>query len=306
MESKRFVIIIGAGKSGTTTLARWLGARSDMVLGYRKEPRFFTDFDQVPWTGPGAARFAETMISDEAEYLAAFDGPKQAKWCIDASTDYLWCPVSCERIAEWSRRFEVKLIAILRDPADRAFSQYQHTIRDHLETGTLEAALDAEETRYQSSWHPVFYHIRRSCYADEISRYAAAFGDSLMVMDYSDLSAPEACLERIAAFLGVPIENTAGDVRHNVSYSYRSQWLAKLLRKSMLGSMPKQIVPETLRHRLKEMLFNLVRKKARMSASDVGLLISRLAPEYARCAANPLIRMDTWPHAKAALAAQKG
>lgn len=306
MARRRFLIIIGAAKAGTSTLSAWLGARPDMVLCREKEPRFFTDFAEHVWTGPGADEFQGSLIADETAYLDAFEGAGEGDWHIDASTDYLWHPEACPRIAAWSRDHEVRLICILRDPVDRAFSQYQHTVRDHMEPDTLATALDAEADRRAAHWQPVFYHQRRSEYADDVARYVETFGDDLLVLDFSELADPGTCLARITDFLGVAQEETAapgGMARQNASHSYRNRWLAKLIWETSFSGTLKRIVPKPLRDAVKRTLMGWLRKEdSSASPAEIDLLLARLAPEYARCAALPRIRMDRWAHAAAALA----
>jgi hypothetical protein len=92
------------------------------------------------------------------------------------------------KIKEWSTRFNTKLICVLRDPIDRAFSEYQHSIRDNYETETFARAMDLEDQRFNAHWHPLFYRARRSHYSAAVTRYHELFGDSLMIMNGSCLA----------------------------------------------------------------------------------------------------------------------
>jgi hypothetical protein len=97
-DSKSFLLIIGAPKSATTTLARWLARHPDMVAAEYKEPRFFMDFAKYEWSGPGIGLFSKSMMRDEATYLQSYNSKPAASWAIDASTDYLWCEASPEKL----------------------------------------------------------------------------------------------------------------------------------------------------------------------------------------------------------------
>jgi hypothetical protein len=97
-QPQKFFILIGAPKSGTTTLSKWLGRHPNVQLHPTKEPRFFTRFSDIEWSGPGAQAFSDSLVSNENSYLEEFKGISAGTWAMDASTDYLWCEDSPELI----------------------------------------------------------------------------------------------------------------------------------------------------------------------------------------------------------------
>ncbi len=291
---ENFLIIIGSPKAGTTTLANWLGTRDDMVLGPIKEPRFFTDFADRKWAGPGHQAFLDSMIGDEARYLANFENGRGAKWAIDGSTDYLWCPQSPDRIHAFSRRRRTKLICVLRDPVERALSEYNHTLRDELEDQPLARALELEEERMQKGWQPLFYHKRRSRIAADLKRYHDLFGDDLLVLGFHEFKAPEKLLERIQAFLGLSGPPTRPGEVKNRSDLPRNRLMARLHSNDRLKAMGRRLLGPQLRARLRRITHAPAGKIRPASEADHAQLRDALADEIAACQASPLIDTSHW------------
>jgi hypothetical protein len=246
------LIIIGAPKSGTTSLARWLGQHPKLVLGKVKEPAFFTDFAAREWRGPRSKRFASTLAITAEDYEANFDNDKNAEWGIDASTDYLSCEVSPSLIEEYAKDHEVRLVCILRDPVERAFSEYAHTIRDGYQQETFAASLAMEPERIAGGWTPLFHHIRRSRYSDALARYMQRFGaDRLLILPYESVG-DGSVLKSIEGFMGLePFDYDLAE-KANVSTTHRNRSLKKLIEgDSALKRIGKALTPGPFRNWIK-------------------------------------------------------
>lgn len=291
---KQFVFIIGAPKSGTTSLAHWLNLRPDMAYCAGKEPRFFTDFGDIDWTGPGSDLFKEQMYTDEASYLAGFPDDPAVTWAIDGSTDYLWNPAALGRLQDWSKRFPCKFICMLRDPVDRALSEYQHTRRDNMEDKSFLQSLEAEEARFAAHWQPLFYHRRRSLYHAAVTSYAQAFGDDFLLLDYAALRDPDACLRQVEAFLQVGPGQTASEERQNASYIYRNQTLGAVMNHPGLRRVVRSLVPAGLRGNLRKQVVGRFADRYEPSEQDRRAMAELIAEDIALCRADPLFPTDTW------------
>src|SRR5262245_47722132 len=111
-------LIIGANRSGTTSLHRYLGAHPQVFLPRIKEPHFFmVDGIEIPPDRPDARTMAR-MVHTYDEYQALFDSAAGKDAIGEASTGYLCHPNAPLRIH--ARLPNVKLIAILRNPVERA------------------------------------------------------------------------------------------------------------------------------------------------------------------------------------------
>lgn len=293
-DSTSFLMIIGAPKSATTTLANWLSRHPDMVVSQAKEPRFFTDFGQYDWSGPASKYFMETLARDEASYVRSFAENPNAKWAVDASTDYLWCPASPDKIKNWTGRFRTKLICVLRDPIDRAFSEYQHSIRDNHETESFARSLDLEEERFAKRWHPLFYHVRRSRYNASVNRYHELFGDDLLLMDFREFADPERCAAKVTAFLELDSPIVPSTERENASFVYHRPGLARIVKGDVATKIGRALVPKRFRKAIRAGIDGQLATTYERQEADVARLRQELADEIDACVANPLIPTDGW------------
>jgi hypothetical protein len=274
MKTKPNLFIIGAPKSGTTTLAKWLESHPDIFFSQVKEPAFFCGFGETKWQGPGADEFIRAIVTDKSEYEALFTNGARSKWRAEASTDYLWSPLAAERIANECGTTDVRCIVVLRDPVQRAFSEHAHLIRDGYEELSFLKSLEKEEERFEQNWQPLFYHRRRGLYAEEITRYFEIFGrERIKVISYSDLSRdPKTVADDIFEFLDIEPIDIATNERHNQSGMPRSRFLHNLI-----------IKPTLAKNIIKHLLPDRYIKKARLileGANLSGLRITQIEKEH--------------------------
>src|SRR5215218_4707583 len=117
-------LIIGAGKSGTTSLYHYLGQHPEVFMSPMKEPKFFCFEGERPnFRGPGDdEEINRKCVTTIDAYRALFDGVACEKAVGEASSMYLYYPKAPERIDHHVAG--VRLIAVLRNPVDRAYSSY--------------------------------------------------------------------------------------------------------------------------------------------------------------------------------------
>jgi hypothetical protein len=235
-------LIIGAAKAGTTSLYRYLGEHPQVYMSPIKEPCFFAIHG-----GGEALRslirelFKEAVFTLE-EYRRLFDGAAGAIAIGEASPAYLGTGETTAP-AIHDHLPGVKLIAILRHPAERAFSHYKMNLKRGAEPHhTFEKALEANSAYI----HPGFYARLLDAYDRWFSR------EQIGVYFYEDLvSSPEPLMQDMFRFLGVD-ENHLPLVkkRYNVSEVAfaRNRPLADTLNgKNSLGSFARAIVPGPIR-----------------------------------------------------------
>lgn len=181
---------IGTQKGGTSSLYYLLKQHPDVYLPTSKELHYFTTEYQR-----GHAWY-------EAQFVDA--RPGQARG--EITPYYLFHPEAPTRIHRY--RPGILLIALLRDPVERALSQYFHARRHGFEQLELQAAIAAEADRlasgdpYSQQKHS---YVSRSRYAQQLARYETQFGhDQLLVMRSEDLfQKPEECWMKLQHFLGL-------------------------------------------------------------------------------------------------------
>ena len=195
-------VIIGAQRAGTTSLYQELAAHPRIALPARKELHFFSQF-----YGRGSAW-----------YRAQFPRSRSATMLTGEATPYyLYHPLAPRRLAACCPT--AKLIVLLRDPVDRAYSHYHHEVRVGNETLPFEDALAREEARlagelerlaaddlYQSFNHRCFSYQARGRYAEQIARWLAVVPrERLLVLESEAFFAdPASTLHRVTDFLGLP------------------------------------------------------------------------------------------------------
>ena len=227
------LFLIGAPKSGTTTLHHWLDRHPDVFMSRNKEPRFFCNFPRDAAYTPNKDGFVYNLVTDQADYSALFVEARSEKWIGESSTDYLWADKAPLNIFSATRELEsVKIIAVLRNPVDRAFSEHSALIRDGLEDLSFLESFDVEEKRYTENWLPLFYHLKRGLYATPLANYIDTFGkESVGVFLFDDLVAsPTEFIEEVCKFLDISPVNESMDATFNRSGRPRSRFVQAIER----------------------------------------------------------------------------
>lgn len=241
-------LIIGAAKAGTTSLYGYLVQHPQVYMSPIKEPRFFAlEGEQLDFRGP-AQSINHTSVTSLEEYSQLFQEVTSETAIGEASTIYLSNPLAPERIKHYIP--DVKLIAILRDPCERAFSSYLHLVRDGYETLSFAEAIEAEPVRIQENWQPLWYYKERGFYYEQLQRYFAIFKpEQIKIYLYEDLATDStAVTQDIARFLGIDDNFTPELTRKNVSGIPKNRFLQNLLtRKNPIKSVLKPLLPEALR-----------------------------------------------------------
>ena len=244
--------IVGAARSGTTSLDRYLGQHPEVYITPRKETHFFAhDFLPPCFKGPGDERLNRLLIRDEDQYAQLFAGVTGAKAIGESSAFYLCFPGTAERIAQAVP--DAKIIMILREPADRAYSAYTFLVgREGL---GFEEGLSREEERKQKGFEPMWWYKELGLYYGQIKHYLEVFGTQrVKVLLYDELFAnPGRTLRDVFTFLGVK-EDVVIDtsVRYNVAGVPKSRRLYSLLNHFIYTPSPlekdiKSLVPQHLR-----------------------------------------------------------
>jgi hypothetical protein len=213
-------IIIGAQKSGTSSLYYYLSQHPQLIPSYTKEVHFFDG---------GLNPTVDNFKKGQAWYRTHFPlkrNIRKHQETFEASPLYIFNPLAPKRISELLP--DVKLIAILRNPTERAISHYFHSRRIGREALPLMEALQAEEARLkpvidkEDYKNDVFIHYSyksRGLYAEQIKRYLNYFptGNLLLINSEKFFMEPHATLRGVFHFVGVDTEFTIKDVeRRNI------------------------------------------------------------------------------------------
>jgi hypothetical protein len=193
------------------------------------------------------------------EYRAYYDNVRSQRAVGDASPSYFYFAEVSERIqAELGRP---KMILAIRDPIEKAYSQYMHLVCDNRETLEFYDALMAEEQRRKEGWSAFWRYAESSLYANKLKRYLEIFGaEHVKILLFEELTqAPHLVMRDLFDFLGVDSRfcpNTS--TVHNKSGRPRSKRLANFLAKpNVVTSLAKTIVPESVRTPIRLALLTL-------------------------------------------------
>lgn len=176
------LFIIGAAKSGTTSLHHYLQAHPDVFMSDPKEPGYFT---------PGVAYYP----TDEDWYLGLFQSAGDARIVGESSTHYAKLPTypgAAERIAEFCEA--PRFIYLMRDPIERAVSHYWHRVRQFDEHRSLDDALEKDEV-----------YAAYSDYGMQLEPYFRTFGrDRVLVLVFEEMvKDPERTVRHVYDWLGL-------------------------------------------------------------------------------------------------------
>lgn len=204
-------VVISVERGGTTSLYRYLEQHPCVAGAFRKEVDFF-DFNWsrgLDW------------------YRAHFPGRWQDAWTRlrrgrplvtgEATPYYLYHPLVPARMARTLP--DVRLIALLRNPVERAYSHYQMNCRQKKETLSFSEAIEREPERVAGEYerlergeiefsesHYKFGYLLRGLYVDRLQHWHKHFPPGrMLVLRSEDLyEDPAAVVERAVAFLGLP------------------------------------------------------------------------------------------------------
>ena len=227
-------LILGAMKAGTTALYTQLGTHPEVFMSPVKEPNYFAFAGQdLNFQAPIDRRpdgINHTSITDWDAYRALYDAadPDQARG--EASHTSLYWPDAAENVKR--RVPDARLIAILRNPVERAYSEYLHFRRDGDERlDSFAAALDAEEERIRNDWAMGRY-VDRGRYDEQLERYVQRFDrEQIRIVLHEDfVQSPETVLRSLCSHIGVdPSVELQANRRVNKSGVPERKWMHTVL-----------------------------------------------------------------------------
>jgi len=247
-------LVVGAAKSGTTSLYQYLKTHPDIFLPSKKELRFFSQITK-DFQGPNDTWLKNNIINDFHEFESFFKNVKNEKAIGDISPDYLYYyENSIKNIKHYLN--DPKIIIILRNPADRAFSQWSHAKRDGIENLSFEEALEAEEIRTEKNWGWNWRYKEAGLYYKQVKAYMENFSNVKVYLQDELHKDRAALVKDIFGFLEVDDTFVPPnlDEKFNVSGLPKNRYYhyifkRKNLLKSLLMPFFKIMVPdETNRH----------------------------------------------------------
>ncbi len=218
-------LIIGAQKCGTTSLYRNLVKHPSVIPALVKEVHFFDNSNYFQrGIGWYRAHFHSLLYKYYGIHIC-----KKDFLTGEASPFYLFYPHAPKRISELLP--EVKIIILLRNPVDRAYSHYHHEVKRKRETLSFEDAIRMEEERlrgefdkiikdeHYTSWNYNCYaYLLRGIYVDQLKRVYNYFNKShVLILKSEDFFRDsQAAIEKVLQFLGLPGWQSKGFIKAKV------------------------------------------------------------------------------------------
>lgn len=213
-------LVAGVPKAGTIALHAALARHPELYMCPVKEPKFFLTDGPPPVRGggPGDALTYREHIWRRADYEGLFAGAPAASLTGESTPLYLYDEAALGRIRDMIPG--ARIIVVLRDPVERAHSNWTHLWSAGLEPESdFVRACAAEERRKAQGWASFWHYVSLGQYGRQLERAFALFPrEQILVLRYRGLvDEPAATLDRICGFLGVEQGVLTGIPRENVT-----------------------------------------------------------------------------------------
>jgi hypothetical protein len=212
-------LLVGAPKCGTSALHAALARHPQLFLSEPKEPKFFLTDGPPPTSGggPGDVPTWGEHVWRQDEYTALFAAAPAGARCGESTVFYLYDRDAQRRIRALVP--DVRLVAVLRDPVERAHSNWAHLRGAGLEPeADFATALDREPERIAAGWAHFWHYAAQGRYGEQLEHLFTLFPrDQVLLIRYRELrDEPVATADRVCRFLGVDTGVITGVPRHNV------------------------------------------------------------------------------------------
>ena len=191
-------LIIGAQKAGTSTIDGLLRQHPNVQMATNKELHFFDNESNF-----------QSGVVDYAKYESQFNWNDPEKKFGESTPIYMYWDKAIKRIWEYNKN--IKLIIILRNPIERAFSHWNMEKSKGKDKATLMEAITNEEIRSKECLpfqHRIFSYIDRGMYSSQIRNILRFFErEQLLFIKYEEFILDNfKTIESISDFLGLPFQ----------------------------------------------------------------------------------------------------
>ncbi|MDC0664160.1 sulfotransferase family protein [Marinobacter sp. SS21] len=247
--SKVNFFIVGAPKCATTSLHRYLDKHPDIFMSFPKETNFFSSEEILSQN----LFYDEKIIKTKSEYEKVFAGAYSSQLLGEASVSYLFYSETARRIK--AHNPDAKIIIMIRDPAERAFSHFLMDQRLGYCNYSLESILENRDglgLYYQQ-------YVLVGLYHDQIKRYIDLFGsENVFVALDEDLAVDgEKLLSSLCDFLGLEFLPELHSYKQHNSYKEPSSFIvAQLYKIGVLRRAFQKLMPKSVSDLIKKRIFS--------------------------------------------------
>lgn len=283
-------LVIGAARSGTTALYSVLNRHPRIFMPGEKEPQFFCDYG-----GPRKKTIADGKIVDNwqnynlDQYSALFSSAGKGQLMGEASVPYLYeHRITIGNLKKLYQGYEekVKIIAVLRNPADRAWSHHLLRTTNHSEVLPFAEAIRPEviAKRQQANFIGMFDYLGVGLYAEQIDAWRKKF-PLMKVWIYEEFFADlNRYMKELSAFLGVePDESIFALKRINssgIAKNRAAKFFVDHLQKPEGWKKPlKLFLPQRFRQKWKRNITQKLLRRQVMSSEQRRQLLEYYRPD---------------------------
>lgn len=269
-------MIVGAARSATTSLHYYLNSYEGISIPL-KEPWFFSYVDNPPgYSSPGAYN----VISRLEDYISLYKNIPSSRIIGDASPSYLYTyDTTIRNIKDiYGELYEIlKIIIVLRNPIERAYSHFMMHKRGYKEPLDFEEAIAPEiiAARLRDNWDIFYDYVGCGQYYAQVKAYIEAF-PHVKVLLYDDLTGgPGKALRELCEFLSVDFREDVKLGIYNKSGVPKSDFLNGLINKqSLFKDFLMAVVPEQVRKRMKHKVYKFNMRSLKMNPKQEEYLSS--------------------------------
>lgn len=261
--------IVGAAKAGTTSLYHYLEQHSNIYMSPIKEPHYFckdirlANFDKnyrhrsyidinKYLQQKKKQKLHAAYIENKEHYLKLFELAQKERAVGEASVGYLYSEVAAKEIYNFNNR--AKIIIILRNPIERAFSHWMMDLRgDDVCRESFLTAIKIDQAKKDKGWGKSHLYIELGLYYDQVKRYLDVFSkNQVNIFLFDDLKKnPDRFFHNLFVFLDVKPVKIDISKRYNQASIPRYPLVKKVIDKSQIN----KIVPYGLKKELRKLFF---------------------------------------------------
>jgi sulfotransferase family protein len=200
-------IVIGAEKSGTTSLFHYLYQHPEIFMPPVKELNYYIVYPEKWSLFQGPDVTFKKACRSQNEYFKMFKDAVEVKAIGEIGHIYLYAPESPVLIR--ATIGAPKIIAIIRNPLERAYAQFVFHRNLGMEpASTFEEAIEDEDRRVKGGWDPVYHYVRRGFYGQQLVRYYREFPEkNIKVYKFEHFfKHPRTSMAKLYDFIGVDPE----------------------------------------------------------------------------------------------------
>lgn len=245
---KRYLVIAGASKCGTTSIHHWLRSHEQLFFPKMKEVHFFSYPNLTQRKGgPGDRAIVSTLCDTFKKFELLFLNANK-EVCIDNSPSYFFFSEDSSKRIEQALP-NSKVLIILRNPVDKIYSQYMHLVRDGREELDFETALKREGERESAGYSDMWLYKKSGFYFARVKDFLDTFGkDRVKVMFFEDMKRdPHSFIENLVNFIEVSNDfNLQNTKAYNISGLPKSKYVSKYLLNGPLYVFAKKFIPAAI------------------------------------------------------------